>query len=170
MLWLTPAVLALWETEAKRKLWVQGQPGLCSHVLLSKISLLAQSKPGRNGPHDTILTMSNMKTQPKTLWDGSVDEGNQSSSEGTHMVERKPILWVGLHTPWRTWLWALSVFCLSLGKETIQRKTEPQRLRLTSLWTVFDFLYFSTVSNKYGWIIWWKGKACLSAAYTTCLC
>lgn len=170
MLWLTPAVLALWETEAKRKLWVQGQPGLCSHVLLSKISLLAQSKPGRNGPHDTILTMSNTKTQPKTLWDGSVDEGiaRVQVREPAWWRENRSCEWASTHHD--ACDSGIKCFCLSLGKETIQRKTEPQRLRLTSLWTVFDFLYFSTVSSKYGWIIWWKGNARLSAACTTCLC
>lgn len=65
---LQSSTLGSW---SKRQLWVQGQPGLCSHLLLQKSPSLPKINLVWNGLHDTILIMSNTKTKPQNLHVGT---------------------------------------------------------------------------------------------------
>lgn len=129
MCWLTPAVRH--SGKLKQKLWVQGQPGLCSHLLLQKSPSLPKVNLVWNGIHDTILIMFNTKTKPKNLHVGT---------------------WACKMARWVTGLPEFSLGNLHAGKRTTPVSTGDSVLQVkggeshSGTWTGFTFLRIYSLS------------------------
>lgn len=147
MCWLTPAVRH--SGKLKQKLWVQDQPGLCSHLLLQNSPSLPKVNLVWNGKHDTILIMSNTKTKPKNLHVGTWAcemarwvTGFPEFSLGNPMLERERLLWA-----------QVTLFY------------ESREERATVALGRVSLFSASTPCLQWGrWITRWKGTAHLPAA------
>lgn len=151
MWWLTPAVQHSGKLK-QRQLWVQGQPGLCSHLLMQKSPSLPKVNLVWNGLHDTILNMSNTKMEPKNLHVGTW------ACEMARWVKGLPEFSLG--TPcWKEkkdscehmWLWPGPSKC-----STSQRKREPQ-------WHLERFSLFYAFTSCLQWV--WMNHLVEGTAY-----
>lgn len=151
---LQSSTLGSW---SRRQLWVQGQPGLGSHLLLQKSPSLPKVNLVWNGLHDTILNMSNTKTKPKNLHVGTW------ACEMARWVKGLPEFSLG--NPYAGKRKKTSVSTCDSGQVTVSVLQVKGRESHSGTWNVFHFsTHLLPVCSEYGWITWWKGTAYLPAA------
>lgn len=149
MWWLTPAVQHSGKLK-QRQLWVQGQPGLCSHLLMQKSPSLPKVNLVWNGLHDTILNMSNTKMEPKNLHVGTW------ACEMARWVKGLPEFSLG--TPYAGKRKRTLVSTCDSGQVPVSVLQVKGRESHSGTWNVFHFsTHLLPVCSEYGWITWWKG-------------